>query len=90
LTRGLRSSLIFWRVTTMAPGNITWSKETFLFRDREPCPTHCRIERQPTTEQELAQVIEAACNSCVEAIRYCGTDPKIIVRFRENGLRATL
>ena len=66
-----------------APQSITWSEETFRFNDRIDCPTHCRIERQPETDAEIAAAIEAACGSCVEAIRYCGTDPKILARFRE-------
>jgi hypothetical protein len=69
-----------------APKSITWSAETFRFNDCMDCPTHCRIERQPATEEELAAVIEAASGSCVEAIRYCGTDPEILSRFRAEGL----
>ena len=68
-----------------APQSITWSEETFRFNDRLDCPTHCRIERQPETDAEIAAAIEAACGSCVEAIRYCGTDLKILARFRELG-----
>ena len=68
-----------------APRNITWSTETFRFKDCMDCPTHCRIEHQPATEEELGAVIEAACGSCVEAIRYCGTDPEILARFRAMG-----
>jgi len=67
-----------------APQNITWSNQTFR-RGCEDCPTHCRVEHQPKTENELNAVIEAACNSCVEAIRYCGTDPEIIARFKACG-----
>jgi hypothetical protein len=69
-----------------APANITWSRETFQRACGETCPTHCRIEKQPETAEELAAVIEAARGSCVEAIRYCGTDPEILARFREHGL----
>jgi hypothetical protein len=69
-----------------APSNITWSTETFRCQDCTDCPTHCRLERQPTTEEELAAVIEAAFGSCVEAIRYCGSDPEILARFRAVGL----
>lgn len=70
-----------------APASITWSAETFRFSGREDCPTHCRIERQPQTAEELEQVIDAACSSCVGAIRYCGTDPQILARFRELGYK---
>jgi hypothetical protein len=68
-----------------APQNITWSEETFRFKDCMDCPTHCRIERQPETEEEIAAAIEAACGSCVAAVRYCGTDPKILSKFKELG-----
>jgi hypothetical protein len=44
-----------------------------------------RIERQPETEEEIAAVIEAACGSCVEAIRYCGTDAMILAKLKELG-----
>jgi hypothetical protein len=54
-----------------APECIAWSQETFRFNNCMDCPTHCRIERQPETEEEIAAAIEAACGSCVEAIRYC-------------------
>jgi len=66
-----------------APRNITWSAETFR-RGCEDCPSHCRVERQPETAEEIAQVIEAACHSCIAAIRYCGTDPEILRQFRES------
>lgn len=69
-----------------APQNITWSQETFQRSCGETCPTHCRVERQPETAAELAAVFEAARSSCVEAIRYCGTDPEILARFRAEGL----
>jgi hypothetical protein len=70
-----------------APRNITWTAEVMeRGSNLGTCPTHCRIERQPETEEELARVIEAAEHSCVEAIRYCGTDPSILSHFRARGL----
>lgn len=69
----------------IAPDNITWSERTFRFNGCQDCPTHCRVERQPETDEEIAALIEAACASCVEAIRYCGTDPKILATFRARG-----
>ncbi|MDB6057810.1 MAG: hypothetical protein JWO95_1654 [Verrucomicrobiales bacterium] len=73
----------------IAPRNITWSKETFRYKppdcDAYDCPAHCRVERQPETDDQIAEMIEAACGSCVEAIRYCGTDPKILTKFKELG-----
>jgi len=68
-----------------APQNITWDAE-FQSTGCVGCGNHCRVERQPQTADELARVIEAACGSCVEAIRYCGTDPEILARFRAEGL----
>lgn len=56
-----------------APENITWD-ESFLRRGCEGCPNHCRVAKQPETDDELQLMIEAANGSCVEAIRYCGTD----------------
>jgi hypothetical protein len=68
-----------------APENITWDAE-FQRGGCTGCPNHCRVERQPQTPEELELVIDAACGSCVEAIRYCGTDPQVIARFRDLGL----
>ena len=72
-----------------APNNITWSNETFRFNpegcEGYNCPTHCRVERQPETDEQIAEMIEAACGSCVQAIRYCGTDPNILSKFKELG-----
>jgi hypothetical protein len=65
-----------------APRSITWSAKTFR-RDCGDCPSHCRVERQPETPEEIKEVIEAACGSCVAAIRYCGIDPEILQQFRE-------
>jgi hypothetical protein len=52
----------------------------------QACPRNCRVHRQPETSEELARMIEAACYSCIEAIRYCGTDPEILQRFRAEGM----
>ena len=68
-----------------APENIQWD-EQFQQAGCSGCPNHCRILRQPETEAELVRVIEAACGSCVEAIRYCGTDSEILSRFKKSGL----
>ena len=70
-----------------ASHNITWSAETMeRGAGFDRCPTHCRVERQPETADELARVLEAAEFSCIEAIRYCGTDPAILSYFRDRGL----
>jgi Na+-translocating ferredoxin:NAD+ oxidoreductase RNF subunit RnfB len=69
----------------VAPQNIRWDAE-FQRTGCVGCPNHCRVERQPQTADEVERVIQAACASCVEAIRYCGTDPEILARFRAEGL----
>ena len=68
-----------------APANITWSQQSLVCHSGHSCPHHCRVEKQPETEEELAAVIEAAHCSCVEAIRYCGTDPEILARLKALG-----
>ena len=71
-----------------APANITWSERTFQRSCGETCPTHCRVAKQPETAEELALVMEASRCSCIAAIRYCGTDPEILARFRAVGLES--
>lgn len=61
-----------------APSSVSWGTSNAA------CPHHCRVEHQPRNEAELSNIINAACRSCVEAIRYCGTDPAVIARFRER------
>jgi hypothetical protein len=67
-----------------APKNISWD-DAFKSRGCTGCPNHCRIERQPQTPEELEQVINAALWSCVQAIRYCGTDSDILKKFEAGG-----
>jgi Na+-translocating ferredoxin:NAD+ oxidoreductase RNF subunit RnfB len=68
----------------VASQNISWDEATSKPGCTD-CPNHCRIEKQPETPEEMAQVIEAAEGSCVEAIRYCGTNPVILAKFKELG-----
>jgi hypothetical protein len=68
-----------------APENIGWD-EPFQRNGCGGCPNHCRVARQPATAAEAERLIQAAAGSCVEAIRYCGTDPEILRRFRKQGL----
>jgi hypothetical protein len=68
----------------MAEGNFSWD-DAFQKGGCTGCPNHCRVEKQPETPEELAQVIEAALGSCVEAIRYCGTDPEVLAKFGAEG-----
>lgn len=48
---------------------------------------YCHVFKQPETEEELDSMVAAMRDSCVKAIRYCGTDPKILKRLSSLGLR---
>jgi len=67
-----------------APASITWDDQ-FYRGGCDGCPNHCRVSKQPETTEELDQMIEAASESCVQAIRYCGTDEYTLNRFRDLG-----
>ena len=41
-------------------------------------PRTCRFSKQPETQEELDRVLEAMWGSCVEAVRYRGTDAEIL------------
>ena len=41
----------------------------------------CYFTRQPETEPEIEQALNAIAVSCVSAVRYGGTDKKIIARL---------
>jgi ferredoxin len=69
-----------------APANFSWSDRTRETHSGE-FPHHCRVFKQPETPEELERVIEAASMSEIDAIRYCGTDPEILQRFKERGLK---
>jgi hypothetical protein len=65
--------------------------EIIKYHDR-PCSTcpevrldHCFVSRQPETPEEIDRMIEVIAGSCVEAYRYCGTDPEILRRLVEAG-----
>jgi hypothetical protein len=47
---------------------------------------HCYFKKQPKTEKEIDQAINAIWVSCVGALRYGGTDQQIIKRLYEIGL----
>ena len=50
--------------------------------------TFCHFKRQPATPEELDHAIEAVCVSCIAALRYAGTDPRILERLRSKGAEA--
>ena len=72
--------------TELAPENIRYHE-----RPCTSCPTslseHCVVTRQPETPEELDRMIEVVAGSCVEAYRYCGSDPEILCRLIEAGCR---
>jgi hypothetical protein len=67
--------------------------ETIRYHERSctSCPDtridHCFVIRQPETQEELDRMIEVVASSCVQAYRYCGTDPEILRRLVEAGCR---
>lgn len=63
-----------------APGNITWDEE-FQRGGCQGCANHCRVSKQPETDEELELMIEATKGSCVSAIRYCGTDEYTLAKL---------
>ncbi len=65
-----------------APKNIHWHYEA----DCSDCPRSCHVIKQPENEGELNAVIEAMLHSCVEAIRYRGTDAEVLQRLSNAGI----
>jgi hypothetical protein len=47
---------------------------------------HCYFKKQPQTEMELDQAVSALMVSCICALRYGGTEEKILKRLYEDGL----
>ena len=47
---------------------------------------HCYFKRQPQTETELDQAINALMVSCINALRYGGMEEKILKRLYEDGM----
>ena len=45
----------------------------------------CYVSRQPESPEEVERMIEVVAGSCIEAYRYCGTDPEILHRLAEAG-----
>src|SRR4051812_21262311 len=45
--------------------------------------SHCRFRRQPRSEGEVRQAIDAIAACCSRAIRYAGTDKIILDRIAE-------
>jgi len=68
-----------------APANITWDAE-YAGAGCDGCPQHCRVSKQPETDEELELMIEATEGSCIQAIRYCGTDEYTLNQFKMRGI----
>jgi len=64
-----------------ALANIQWHYEAGC----TACPRSCHVIKQPEDEDELAAVIAAMLGSCVQAIRYRGSDPAILRRLVDLG-----
>ena len=65
-----------------APHNIKWH----YTENCQDCPNSCHIAKQPENDEELNLVLEAMHGSCVEAIRYRGTDPQVLTKLSSLGL----
>lgn len=52
----------------------------------DPSDMFCHVFKQPQTDAEFETVYEAMAGSCVEAIRYCGTDSYKLLRLKNEGL----
>jgi hypothetical protein len=50
--------------------------------------TGCYFRRQPQTPEEVEHAVEAVRVSCVEALRYSGSDPQILERLRAKGCKS--
>jgi hypothetical protein len=72
--------------TETAPNNIRYHQRPCTI-----CPTtmteYCVVTRQPETAEELDRMIQVVAGSCVEAYRYCGTDPEILRRLVAAGCK---
>ena len=62
-----------------APSNISFENDC-------KGPRTCRFFKQPESQEELDQVLEAMWGSCVEAVRYRGTDKEILRQIKKSGL----
>jgi hypothetical protein len=70
-----------------APASVSWNRCIKKREEGEDYRSlHCRIHKQPETKEEIRAMIEAAVSSCVEAIRYRGTNDDILAEFRKVGM----
>jgi hypothetical protein len=83
------------RVPENAPGDFYVERDTCtrcciphgeapeLLDDPEEGARSCYFRRQPQNDEEVEHAIRAISVSCVRALRYGGTDPKILARIEE-------
>jgi hypothetical protein len=69
-----------------APDLMGWHERDEPPGPRTCAPTHCFFKAQPRTPDEIERAIRAMNVSCVEALRYGGLDPRILLRLHELGL----
>jgi hypothetical protein len=50
-----------------------------------PRNSGCFFRRQPTTPEEVERACDAVMVSCVEAVRYAGTDRKVLCKLYQRG-----
>ena len=63
-----------------APRNIK-----FNLQSADTDALYCRVVKQPETDEELDNMIEALEGSCIQSLRYCGTNKVILERLTLAG-----
>jgi hypothetical protein len=66
----------------VAPNNVSYNR---CPKRKEDGSLHCRVHKQPESDEEISAMVQAVAGSCVEAIRYCGTDARILAALRKIG-----
>jgi hypothetical protein len=64
-----------------APSSFAWD----CSNDCVECPQSCYVKQQPEDDEQLDRMIQAMVESCVENIRYCGTNRAVLRRLSEAG-----
>lgn len=63
----------------LAPDLMAWEM------DSEGREAHCYFRKQPKTSQEIEQAVNAVKGSCCGALRYAGSDKKVLREIRKSG-----
>lgn len=48
----------------------------------------CYFKKQPQNSEEIDHAVEAIWSSCIEALRYAGSDPDVLERMRNRGCKS--